>query len=87
MTTEIQTEAPPAFAEPPAVIEKAYIKDEVAASPSEKPVNTRRDALRVFEILKKGGLAIVPNDVGYALVAIEPTALEKSIRHKTTWPA
>ena len=78
MTAEIQTEAPPAFAEPPAVLEKAYIKDEVAASPSEKPVNTPRDALRVFEVLKKGGLAIVPNDVGYALVAIEPTALEKA---------
>lgn len=48
----------------------------------EKPVDIHRDARRVFEVLMRGGLAIVPNDVGYGLVAIDPAALERAFLTK-----
>lgn len=35
------------------------------------------DALRVFEVLKAGGVAIIPSNVGYGIVAINPEALQR----------
>jgi len=35
------------------------------------------DARRVFEVLKAGGIAICPSDVGYALFTVSPKPLEK----------
>ena len=43
-----------------------------------KPVDIAVDAQRVFEVLKNGGLAIVPADIGYGLIAIDPAALERA---------
>jgi tRNA A37 threonylcarbamoyladenosine synthetase subunit TsaC/SUA5/YrdC len=39
--------------------------------------NIEADAQRVFEILKSGGVAICPADVGYAIMTCNPKALEK----------
>lgn len=39
--------------------------------------NIKADAQRVFEILKSGGVAICPADVGYAIMTCNPKALEK----------
>lgn len=46
------------------------------------PPDMRADALRVFEILKKGGTAICPADVGYAIMTCNPEALEKVFNTK-----
>jgi tRNA A37 threonylcarbamoyladenosine synthetase subunit TsaC/SUA5/YrdC len=43
-----------------------------------KPIDIASDAKRVFEVLKNGGLAIVPADIGYGLIAIDPAALQKA---------
>lgn len=39
--------------------------------------NITADAQRVFEVLKSGGTAICPADVGYAIMTCNPRALEK----------
>ena len=41
-----------------------------------------RDARRVFEVLTKGGLAIIPVNVGYAICAGDSTALERAFTTK-----
>ncbi|KAJ9606352.1 hypothetical protein H2200_009313 [Cladophialophora chaetospira] len=51
-----------------------------------KPVDIAMDARRVFEVLKNGGLAIVPADIGYGLVAIDPKALERAFVTKQRQP-
>ena len=51
-----------------------------------KPVDIAADAQRVFEVLKDGGLAIVPADIGYGLVAIDPKALERAFVTKQRQP-
>jgi tRNA A37 threonylcarbamoyladenosine synthetase subunit TsaC/SUA5/YrdC len=40
------------------------------------------DALRVFQVLKSGGTAICPADVGYAIMTCNPRALEKVFNTK-----
>ncbi|KAI1391659.1 uncharacterized protein F4822DRAFT_397405 [Hypoxylon trugodes] len=39
--------------------------------------DVQADALRVFEVLKTGGIAICPADVGYAVMATHAKSLEK----------
>ncbi|KAL6241305.1 hypothetical protein RBB50_011778 [Rhinocladiella similis] len=51
-----------------------------------KPVDIAADAQRVFEVLKNGGLAIIPADVGYGLIATEPAALERAFVTKQRQP-
>jgi tRNA A37 threonylcarbamoyladenosine synthetase subunit TsaC/SUA5/YrdC len=49
-------------------------------------VNIQADAKRAFDVLTKGGLAIIPSDIGYAIVATEPTALERAFVTKQRKP-
>ncbi|KAJ5611377.1 hypothetical protein N7510_008096 [Penicillium lagena] len=44
------------------------------------------DARRVFETLKKGGIAIIPATVGYGIVAITPEALQRIFITKQRQP-
>jgi tRNA A37 threonylcarbamoyladenosine synthetase subunit TsaC/SUA5/YrdC len=44
------------------------------------------DAKRVFNVLQQGGLAIVPVDVGYAVVAMHNEALERAFTTKQRKP-
>jgi len=46
------------------------------------PPNMKADAIRVFEILKSGGTAICPADVGYAIMTCNPSSLEKVFNTK-----
>lgn len=43
----------------------------------EQPIDIKADAKRTFEIIKDGGIAIVPNDTGYALCSTTTAALRK----------
>ena len=52
---------------------------QVGQGPNIDPI---ADAQRVFEVLKRGGLGIVPVDVGYATVAIETEAIERAFNTK-----
>ena len=49
-------------------------------------VDIKADAERVFDILSKGGLAIIPVDVGYAIIAMDQSALEKAFTTKQRKP-
>ena len=44
------------------------------------------DAERAFSVLSSGGIAIVPNDVGYAALGGSPEALERIFRTKRRGP-
>jgi tRNA A37 threonylcarbamoyladenosine synthetase subunit TsaC/SUA5/YrdC len=55
-------------------------------SHSEKPIDITADAKRVFDVLVQGGLAIVPADIGYGLVAVAPEALERAFVTKRRMP-
>ena len=46
------------------------------------PPNVKRDALRVFEILNGGGIAICPTEVGYGLLASSSGAIAKAFSAK-----
>ncbi|KAF3385640.1 putative secreted protein [Penicillium rolfsii] len=37
----------------------------------------KRDARDVFEVLQNGGIAIIPSNVGYGIVAIDPAAVRR----------
>jgi tRNA A37 threonylcarbamoyladenosine synthetase subunit TsaC/SUA5/YrdC len=45
------------------------------------------DARRAFDAMRAGGIAILPNDVGYSLIAGEPTALERIFAVKRRAPS
>ncbi|KAJ6090067.1 hypothetical protein N7467_005283 [Penicillium canescens] len=49
-------------------------------------INPKEDAKMVFEVLKKGGIAIIPADVGYGIVAIDPEALTRIFLTKQRQP-
>jgi len=49
-------------------------------------LNITADAQRVFEVLKSGGVAIVPGNVGYGILACSGTALEKVFKAKKRAP-
>ncbi len=78
MATETQTRTNGASLQAP--------KTSLNATYAGKPVDIVADAQRVFEVLKKGGLAIVPADIGYGLVAIDPNALERAFMTKQRQP-
>jgi tRNA A37 threonylcarbamoyladenosine synthetase subunit TsaC/SUA5/YrdC len=52
----------------------------------DKPVDVATDARKAFEVLKSGGLAIVPANIGYGLVAIDPDALQRAFVTKQRQP-
>ncbi|KAK4496844.1 hypothetical protein PRZ48_011293 [Zasmidium cellare] len=56
-----------------------------SASPPQIP-NIKADALRAFNVLQKGGLAIVPFSVGYAITATDPAALQRAFETKQRKP-
>jgi len=43
----------------------------------QRTIDIKADARRVFETIKNGGIAIVPNDTGYALVSTTTASLKK----------
>ncbi|KAK5168298.1 uncharacterized protein LTR77_006867 [Saxophila tyrrhenica] len=45
-----------------------------------------RDARRIFDVLSKGGLAIIPVNVGYAICAGDSIALERAFQTKQRKP-
>ena len=49
-------------------------------------IDPKADAKRVFDVLCNGGLAIVPVNVGYAICAIDPEALERAFTTKQRKP-
>ncbi|PLN79957.1 DHBP synthase RibB-like alpha/beta domain-containing protein [Aspergillus taichungensis] len=51
-----------------------------------KTVNISRDAQRVFDVLRNGGLAIIPANVGYGLVACDAEALDRLVTVKRRKP-
>lgn len=59
--------------------ENNRIKTNVGDGPNIDPI---ADAKRVFEVLKNGGLAIIPVDVGYATASISQEALERGFNTK-----
>ncbi|CAP78999.1 hypothetical protein E8E15_004144 [Penicillium rubens] len=51
-----------------------------------KVPSPKEDARAVFEILKRGGIAILPMSVGYGITAIDPDALDRIFRTKQRQP-
>lgn len=51
-----------------------------------KVPNPEEDARVVFEVLKRGGIAIIPMSVGYGITAIDPDALDRIFRTKRREP-
>lgn len=49
-------------------------------------IDIKQDAKRVFDVLTNGGLAIIPVDVGYAIIAMDPVALERAFVTKQRKP-
>lgn len=50
-------------------------------------IDPAADALRAFEVIKAGGIAILPNDVGYSLIGAHYGALRKIFDTKRRAPA
>lgn len=48
----------------------------------ERPIDIKADAKRVFDIIEAGGIAIVPNDTGYALCSTTTAPLKKIFEAK-----
>lgn len=76
--TEIHSSAP--------TEEQAVDFENEGKSRNQLPVDIATDARRVFEVLKTGGLAIIPSDVGYGLVATDTVALERAFITKQRKP-
>lgn len=55
-------------------------------SEPEQVIDIPADARRVFEVLKYGGVAIMPASVGYGIVAIDPKALQRIFATKQRKP-
>ncbi|KAJ5762591.1 uncharacterized protein N7511_005973 [Penicillium nucicola] len=49
-------------------------------------INPTEDAKMVFEVLRQGGIAIIPANVGYGIVAIDPEALNRIFLAKQRQP-
>jgi tRNA A37 threonylcarbamoyladenosine synthetase subunit TsaC/SUA5/YrdC len=49
-------------------------------------LNPQADAQRAMEVMQDGGIAILPNDVGYSLIAATSPALQKIFRTKRRAP-
>ncbi|KAE8373947.1 hypothetical protein BDV26DRAFT_300661 [Aspergillus bertholletiae] len=50
------------------------------------PPNVHNDARRVFQTLEKGGIAIVPTEVGYGLIASSSEAITRAFHAKKRRP-
>ena len=50
-------------------------------TPGNRP-NTRADALHVFKVLQDGGVAVVPTEAGYALMASSTDAVQRAFAAK-----
>ncbi|PIG69444.1 hypothetical protein AARAC_005260, partial [Aspergillus arachidicola] len=50
------------------------------------PPNVHNDALKVFQTLQEGGIAIVPTEVGYGLIASSSEAITRAFHAKTRRP-
>lgn len=50
-------------------------------------LNSSADAQKAMEVMQGGGIAILPNDVGYSLIAATPQALKKIFDSKKRAPA
>ncbi|OJJ88224.1 uncharacterized protein ASPGLDRAFT_41743 [Aspergillus glaucus CBS 516.65] len=55
-------------------------------SAPEQRIDIQNDALRVFDILQSGGIAIIPASVGYGIVATDPEALQRVFNTKQRQP-
>ncbi|KAJ5357071.1 hypothetical protein N7517_011680 [Penicillium concentricum] len=51
-----------------------------------KVPSPKDDARAVFEVLKRGGIGIIPMSVGYGMTAIDPDALDRIFRTKRREP-
>lgn len=49
-------------------------------------INPQQDARRVFEVLKNGGIAIIPANVGYGIIATDKDALRRIFVAKKRQP-
>lgn len=49
-------------------------------------INPKADARRAFDVMKAGGIAILPNDVGYSLIGAHRPALKKIFDTKRRAP-
>jgi Telomere recombination len=45
-------------------------------------LDIKADARRIFDVLYKGGIAIIPNDAGYALMGGSPEAVQRIFEAK-----
>ncbi|KGO41977.1 hypothetical protein PEXP_054040 [Penicillium expansum] len=65
--------------------EGAYRGDFIS-NESSVSIGLEKDARAVFEVLKRGGIAIIPMSVGYGITAIDPDALNRIFRVKRREP-
>ena len=49
-------------------------------------INPGADAERAFQVIRQGGIAILPNDVGYSLIAAQGPALRRIFDTKRRAP-
>ena len=49
-------------------------------------IHPRQDAERALQVMQAGGIAILPNDVGYSLIGAQADALQKIFRTKRRAP-
>ena len=49
-------------------------------------LNPAADALKAMEVMQAGGISILPNDVGYSLIAATPKALHRIFETKRRAP-
>lgn len=63
----------------------AHIDSSISMSFHKVP-SLEKDARAVFEVLKRGGIAIIPMSVGYGITAIDPDALNRIFRVKRREP-
>ncbi|KAJ9143312.1 DHBP synthase RibB-like alpha/beta domain [Pleurostoma richardsiae] len=60
-------------------------QSKIIPAPGSYP-DAKSDALRVFEVLQAGGVALVPTEVGYGLVASSSEAIQKAFAAKRRRP-
>lgn len=51
-----------------------------------RQISPKKDAQDVFRVLQNGGIAIIPNNVGYGIVAIDPGAIRRIFVAKRRQP-
>ena len=61
-------------------------KGNAPATTMDPNIDTKADAKRVFDVLCRGGIAIIPVDVGYAICAADSVALQRAFETKQRKP-